>query len=101
MKCLVKFDEDDETELKGEQKKEIEKLTALIDEKHKEDLEAAFDEASKEQEGVGEMLCEVWEYDVKGRSGFFNDQLKNGEHMYDTCMYIYNQVCIQICIIKV
>ena len=47
------------------------------------------------------MLFEVWEYDVKGRSDFFDDQLKNGEHMHDTCMYLYNHVCIQICIIKV
>ena len=46
-KCLVKIDEEDEIELKGEQKKEIEKLTALIEEKHQGDLEAVFDEASK------------------------------------------------------
>ena len=95
-KCLVKIDEEDEIELKGEQKKEVEKLTALIEEKHQGDLEAVFDEASKEQEGVGEMLREVWEYDVKGRSDFYDDQLKNSKHMYDTCMYLYNYVCIQI-----
>ena len=77
----MKFDEDVEIELRGDQKKELGKLTALIEEKHKGDLEAVFAEASKAQEGVGEALREVWDFDVQGRSDFYDDQLQNSKYV--------------------
>ncbi len=41
-----------EIELKGDQKNQMKALTALIEDEHKGDLEAVFDEANSQEEGI-------------------------------------------------